>query len=45
MIFTIEPMVNADRHDVKVLSDGCDIFTLSPTGYAKPPYPPEPGRH
>jgi methionyl aminopeptidase len=62
MFFTIEPMVNAGRHDVKILSDGwtavtkdkslsaqfehsigvtkdgCEIFTLSPAGYTKPPY-------
>ncbi|MEN3290579.1 MAG: methionyl aminopeptidase [Bradyrhizobium sp.] len=62
MFFTIEPMINAGRYDVKVLSDGwtavtkdkslsaqfehsigvtaegCEIFTLSPAGYTKPPY-------
>ncbi len=62
MIFTIEPMINAGRYEVKVLSDGwtavtkdkslsaqfehtigvtetgCEIFTLSPKGYTKPPY-------
>jgi len=62
MFFTIEPMINAGRHDVKILSDGwtavtkdkslsaqfehsigvtkdgCEIFTLSPAGYTKPPY-------
>ena len=62
MFFTIEPMVNAGRYDVKILSDGwtavtkdkslsaqfehsigvtkdgCEIFTLSPAGYTKPPY-------
>jgi methionyl aminopeptidase len=62
MIFTIEPMVNAGRWEVKVLNDGwtavtkdrslsaqfehaigvtatgCEIFTLSPKGYTKPPY-------
>ena len=62
MFFTIEPMVNAGRRDVKILSDGwtavtkdkslsaqfehtvgvtedgCEIFTLSPAGYTKPPY-------
>ena len=63
MFFTIEPMVNAGRPDVKVLDDGwtavtrdrslsaqfehmvgvtdtgCEIFTLSPAGLFKPPYP------
>jgi len=63
MIFTIEPMINAGRWEVKVLSDGwtavtkdrslsaqfehtigvtadgCEIFTLSPKGYDRPPYP------
>jgi len=63
MFFTIEPMINAGRHDVKILGDGwtavtkdkslsaqfehaigvtkdgCEIFTLSPAGYNKPPYP------
>ena len=63
MFFTIEPMVNAGRADVKVLDDGwtavtrdrslsaqfehmvgvtetgCEIFTLSPAGLFKPPYP------
>jgi len=63
MFFTIEPMINAGRADVKVLPDGwtavtkdrslsaqfehsigvtesgCEVFTLSPAGYAKPPYP------
>ncbi|HUZ72694.1 MAG TPA: type I methionyl aminopeptidase [Stellaceae bacterium] len=62
MIFTIEPMINAGRHEVKVLADGwtavtkdrslsaqfehtvgvtadgCEIFTLSPKGYERPPY-------
>ena len=62
MIFTVEPMLNAGHHGVKVLSDGwtavtrdkslsaqfehtvgvtkdgCEIFTLSPAGYTKPPY-------
>ncbi len=62
MIFTIEPMINAGRPEVKVLSDGwtavtrdrslsaqfehtvgvteagCEIFTLSPSGFHKPPY-------
>jgi len=63
MIFTVEPMVNAGRHEVKVLDDGwtavtrdrslsaqfehsvgvtetgVEIFTLSPKGFTKPPYP------
>ncbi len=63
MFFTIEPMVNAGRPDVKVLDDGwtavtrdrslsaqfehmvgvtengVEIFTLSPAGLDKPPYP------
>ena len=63
MFFTIEPMVNAGRPDVKVLDDGwtavtrdrslsaqfehmvgvtdtgCEVFTLSPGGLFKPPYP------
>ena len=63
MFFTIEPMVNAGRPEVKVLedgwtavtrdrslsaqfehmiavtNDGAEIFTLSPTGMDKPPYP------
>ncbi len=62
MLFTVEPMINAGRWQVKVLSDGwtavtkdrslsaqfehtigvtadgCEIFTLSPAGYTKPPY-------
>ncbi len=62
MFFTVEPMINAGKYDVKVLSDGwtavtkdrslsaqfehtlgvtadgCEIFTLSPTGHTKPPY-------
>jgi methionyl aminopeptidase len=62
MFFTIEPMINAGRPEVKVLSDGwtavtrdrslsaqfehtvgvtetgCEIFTLSPKGFHKPPY-------
>jgi methionyl aminopeptidase len=62
MFFTIEPMINAGRPEVKVLSDGwtavtrdrslsaqfehtvgvtesgCEIFTLSPQGYSRPPY-------
>ncbi|MBB5754472.1 type I methionyl aminopeptidase [Prosthecomicrobium pneumaticum] len=64
MIFTIEPMINLGRPQVKILSDGwtavtrdrslsaqfehtvgvteegCEIFTLSPAGLDKPPYPP-----
>jgi methionyl aminopeptidase len=64
MIFTIEPMINSGKYDVKVLSDGwtavtkdkslsaqfehtigvtdtgAEIFTLSPTGFDKPPYGP-----
>ena len=63
MFFTIEPMVNAGRADVKVLDDGwtavtrdrslsaqfehmvavtetgVEVFTLSPEGVFKPPYP------
>lgn len=63
MVFTIEPMVNVGRAEVKILDDGwtavtrdrslsaqfehmlgvteagCEIFTLSPAGYEKPPYP------
>ena len=62
MFFTIEPMINAGRYEVKVLADGwtavtkdkslsaqfehtvgvtadgCEIFTLSPAGFTKPPY-------
>jgi methionyl aminopeptidase len=62
MFFTIEPMINIGRPDVKILDDGwtavtrdrslsaqfehsigitetgCEIFTLSPAGYDKPPY-------
>jgi len=62
MVFTIEPMLNAGKPDVKILSDGwttvtrdrslsaqfehqvgitedgCEIFTLSPAGYTRPPY-------
>jgi methionyl aminopeptidase len=62
MIFTIEPMINAGRYEVKVLGDGwtavtkdrslsaqfehtigvtatgCEIFTLSPKGWHRPPY-------
>jgi methionyl aminopeptidase len=61
-IFTIEPMINAGRYEVKVLSDGwtavtkdrslsaqfehtvgvtsdgCEIFTLSPAHWHRPPY-------
>ena len=63
MIFTIEPMINAGRYEVKILADGwttvtrdrslsaqfehtvgvtedgVEVFTLSPAGYEKPPYP------
>ncbi|MCS6930840.1 MAG: type I methionyl aminopeptidase [Acetobacteraceae bacterium] len=63
MFFTIEPMINAGRPEVKVLEDGwtavtrdrslsaqfehtvgvtetgVEIFTLSPRGWHKPPYP------
>lgn len=63
MFFTVEPMINAGRYEVKILSDGwtavtkdkslsaqfehsvgvtadgCEIFTLSPAGLSKPPYP------
>ncbi len=63
MIFTIEPMINAGRYEVKVLADGwtavtrdkslsaqfehsvgvtedgVEIFTPSPAGYTRPPYP------
>lgn len=63
MFFTVEPMINAGKYDVKVLSDGwtavtrdrslsaqfehslgitadgVEIFTLSPAGHTKPPYP------
>jgi len=66
MIFTVEPMVNAGRYEVKVLDDGwtavtrdrslsaqfehtvgvtetgVEIFTLSPAGFTKPPYPTAP---
>lgn len=62
MFLTVEPMVNAGRADVKLLSDGwtavardrslsaqfehsigvtesgCEIFTLPPAGFTKPPY-------
>lgn len=62
MFLTVEPMINAGRPGVKVLSDGwtavtrdrslsaqfehsigvtesgCEIFTLSPAGFTKPPY-------
>ncbi|GAA0733226.1 type I methionyl aminopeptidase [Sphingomonas japonica] len=62
MFFTIEPMVNIGRPDVKLLDDGwtavtrdrslsaqfehsvgitedgCEIFTLSPGGFDRPPY-------
>ena len=60
MFFTIEPMINSGKHDVKILSDGwtavtrdkslsaqfehsigvtsdgCEIFTISPTGLQYP---------
>ena len=63
MFFTVEPMVNAGRPEVKVLEDGwtavtrdrslsaqfehmvgvtedgCEVFTYSPAGLHKPPYP------
>ena len=63
MLFTIEPMINAGRAEVKILgdgwttvtrdrslsaqfehtvgvtSDGVEVFTLSPKGYDRPPYP------
>ncbi len=63
MFFTVEPMVNAGRPEVKVLDDGwtavtrdrslsaqfehmvgvteagVEVFTLSPAGLDKPPYP------
>ena len=62
MVFTIEPMLNIGKPEVKILDDGwtavtrdrtlsaqfehmigvtedgCEIFTLSPKGYNKPPY-------
>ena len=62
MFFTVEPMINAGRYEVKILSDGWtavtkdkslsaqfehtvgvtrdgyEIFTLSPKGWALPPY-------
>ncbi|HXZ01013.1 MAG TPA: type I methionyl aminopeptidase [Stellaceae bacterium] len=62
MFFTIEPMINAGRWEVKILSDGwtavtkdrslsaqfehtvgvtregCEIFTLSPKDWHRPPY-------
>ncbi len=62
MFFTIEPMINIGRPDVKLLDDGwtavtrdrslsaqfehsigiteqgCEIFTLSPGGFDRPPY-------
>jgi methionyl aminopeptidase len=64
MIFTVEPMINAGRWEVKILSDGWtavtkdrslsaqfehtvgvtttgyEIFTISPAGLHRPPYPP-----
>ena len=63
MFFTVEPMINAGRFEVKVLedgwtavtrdrslsaqfehtvgvtADGVEIFTLSPAGLDRPPYP------
>ncbi len=63
MFFTIEPMINAGRWEVKILDDGwtavtrdrslsaqfehslgvtatgCEVFTLSPKGWHRPPYP------
>lgn len=63
MFFTVEPMINLGKHDVKILSDGWtavtkdrslsaqfehtvgvtdsgfEIFTLSPKGLDRPPYP------
>ena len=63
MLFTIEPMINAGRPEVKILGDGwttvtrdrslsaqfehtvgvtedgVEVFTISPLGYDKPPYP------
>jgi methionyl aminopeptidase len=63
MLFTIEPMINAGRAEVKILADGwttvtrdreasaqfehtvgvtgdgVEVFTRSPAGYDKPPYP------
>jgi methionyl aminopeptidase len=63
MLFTIEPMINAGRAEVKILgdgwttvtrdrslsaqfehtvgviADGVEVFTLSPKGYDRPPYP------
>ncbi|RDD60784.1 type I methionyl aminopeptidase [Ferruginivarius sediminum] len=65
MFFTVEPMINAGRPDVKILedgwtavtrdkslsaqfehsigvtADGCEVFTYSPKGWHKPPYPSE----
>ena len=65
MFFTIEPMINAGRPEIKVLEDGwtavtrdrslsaqfehslgvtedgCEVFTYSPEGWHKPPYPGE----
>ena len=62
MFFTVEPMINIGRADVKLLddgwtavtkdrslsaqfehsvgvtADGCEIFTLSPAGFHRPPY-------
>ena len=68
MLFTIEPMINAGRAEVKILGDGwttvtrdrslsaqfehtvgvtedgVEVFTLSPCGFDRPPYPLEPAR-
>jgi methionyl aminopeptidase len=65
MFFTVEPMINFGRYEVKVLSDGWtavtkdrslsaqfehtigvtetgyEIFTISPAGLHRPPYPPD----
>lgn len=62
MFFTIEPMINIGKPDIRMLADGwtavtkdktlsaqfehalgvtkdgCEIFSLSPKGYTKPPY-------
>src|SRR5262249_18235779 len=63
MFFTVEPMINAGRYEVKILTDGgtavtkdgrlsaqfehpvgvtatgYEIFTISPAGLHRPPYP------
>ncbi len=65
MIFTVEPMINLGKAQVKMLSDGwtavtrdrslsaqfehtvgvtatgAEVFTYSPRGWHKPPYPPQ----